>query len=100
MGTLGTVRTWRHDEGWGVLDSEETPTGCWAHFSVLRMSGYKTLEVGQDVAFEFEAAEQDGYEFRAVRVWLAGSDPGDESSAEGPSAAYRSELRITVDPAD
>ena len=29
------VREWHADLGWGVLDSPETPGGCWAHFSVI-----------------------------------------------------------------
>ena len=35
MSTVGTVRVWHRDEGWGVIDSPETPGGCWAHFSHL-----------------------------------------------------------------
>jgi CspA family cold shock protein len=30
-----TVREWHDDLGWGVLDSPETPSGCWTHFSVI-----------------------------------------------------------------
>ncbi|WP_405870694.1 cold-shock protein [Streptomyces sp. NBC_00005] len=66
--TRATVREWHEEKDWGVLDSGETPGGCWAHFSAVEMPGFRTLAVGQDVAVEWEAAEQDGYRYRAVRV--------------------------------
>jgi cold shock protein len=62
----GTVRFWHDELGWGVLDSDETPGGCWVHFSALRMPGYGTLSDGARVHFDWEAAEQDGYSFRAT----------------------------------
>ena len=36
MPTSGTVRVWHAEEGWGVIDSAETPGGCWTHFSAVR----------------------------------------------------------------
>ena len=64
----GLVRQWDDDEGWGVIDSSETPGGCWAHFSVVEVDGFRKLAAGEAVTFEFEAAEQDGFAFRATRV--------------------------------
>lgn len=66
--TRATVREWRDDEGWGVLESPETPGGCWAHFSAIEMTGFRSLNVGESVQLEWEQAEQDGYDFLAVRV--------------------------------
>jgi CspA family cold shock protein len=63
-----TVREWRPEEGWGVLDSAETPGGCWAHFSAVDMTGYRELHPGQNVRLHWEKVEQDGYRFRAVQV--------------------------------
>jgi hypothetical protein len=51
---------------------------------------------------QYEAARQDGYGYRAVRVRPAGSEPVD-SPADPPSAAYTSTLTLTSDhdePAD
>lgn len=75
----GTVRVWSEDEGWGVIDSEQTPGGCWAHFSTIvtpvletrpgvTVSAYKSLRAGDAVRFECEAPGQDGYDFRATAV--------------------------------
>ena len=97
MVTTGTVREWHPDDGWGLIDSDETPGGCWVHFSAIRGSGYKSLTEGRSVQLEHEAAEQDGFSFRAVAVWPDGSEPFEEEPEDGPSAAYRSTLRITWD---
>lgn len=70
--TRGTVRNWRHEEGWGVIDSPDTPGGCWAHFSHLAMTGYRALKTGQVVELEWEAAGQDGYSYRAGAGLAAG----------------------------
>ncbi|GHF68464.1 hypothetical protein GCM10018783_42300 [Streptomyces griseosporeus] len=65
-----TVREWRDEEGWGVLDSPETPGGCWAHYSDIQMEGFRTLSSGQQVDLQWEAPgfKQDGYDYRAVNV--------------------------------
>ncbi|MER5291114.1 cold shock domain-containing protein [Streptomyces pharetrae] len=65
-----TVREWHDEEGWGILDSPETPGGCWAHFSNLELDGFRTLSPGQqvDLAWEAPGFEQDGYAYRAVNV--------------------------------
>jgi CspA family cold shock protein len=74
-----TVREWHDDRGWGVLDSPETPGGCWTHYSVIdtpclgsvdgaEVSEYKVLSTGEKVEFEWERAGQDGFVYRAVVV--------------------------------
>lgn len=64
----GVVREWHDDEGWGVIDSPETPGGCWTHFTHIDAAGYRTLRAGQQVDLAWEQPGQDGYPFRAVRV--------------------------------
>ena len=67
--TRGTARLWQDEESWGVLDSDQTPGGCWAHFSALEMDGFHTLRRGQAVDFDWEAVpDQDGFKFLATRV--------------------------------
>lgn len=75
MATVGMVREWSADEGFGVIDSAETPGGCWAHFSAIVMDGYRSLETGQRVSFTFEPASQDGYSYRAITVWPENPQP-------------------------
>jgi len=62
------VRVWHAADGWGVIDCEETPGGCWAHFSHIDMDGYRALTAGQQVGLEWEDADQDGFKFRATQV--------------------------------
>jgi CspA family cold shock protein len=65
----GVVRDYDDREGIGVIDSLDTPGGCWFHFSMIEVSGWKTLSVSQLVRFTFESeVEQDGFVFRAVQV--------------------------------
>jgi CspA family cold shock protein len=95
--SVGLVRAFDPDEGWGVIDAPEVPGGCWVHFSAIAMDGYRTLAQGQRVSFRAEAASQDGYAFRAVKVWTEAVEPPDPPRVSGDSAAYRSWLTLTFD---
>lgn len=96
--SFGTVSQWFSDEGWGVIESLDTPGGCWAHFSVVFGKGneLRTLTVGAVVPFTWESDEQDGFSFRATSV---GSGQALTTTA-GPSAAYSSTLTISYDQVD
>ncbi len=65
---VGVVRVWHHEQGWGVVDASEAPGGCWVHSSAVEATGYRELRAGQQVLLEAEAAEQDGFHYRATRV--------------------------------
>lgn len=97
MKTTGTVRFWHDEEGWGVIDSPETPGGSWTHFSTVRMSGYKSLTVGQPVELLWEAPGQDGYPFRTVGTWPLGQQPIEPPAFSASDDAYASRLTITWD---
>ncbi|MCW2087214.1 hypothetical protein ACIBM3_15625 [Rhodococcus erythropolis] len=80
----GVVTTWNDDEGWGVIDSADTPGGCWTFYSALHPDevidaqpgdsfkiggGIHGLVVGEQVDFEWESViDQDGHKFRAIKV--------------------------------
>lgn len=98
MTTRGTVRTWYHDQGWGVIDTDQTPGGCWTHFGSVHVAGYRSPTAGQVVLVEWEVAEQDGYAYRAVRAWPDDEQPVAPGSSTGDSgSAYGSTLTITWD---
>ncbi|MFF8592543.1 cold shock domain-containing protein [Streptomyces sp. NPDC015220] len=67
---IATVREWHDEEGWGVLDSPETPGGCWAHYSEIRKRGFHSLAPGDlvDLQWEKPRSKQDGFTYRAVTV--------------------------------
>ena len=93
----GTVSEWYDADGWGVLSSEATPGGCWAHFSNVRGPA-GSLAPGSRVDFTYEVADQDGYAYRALVVVPEGVDPDDDRTIyQGPSDGYRSSLTITFD---
>jgi CspA family cold shock protein len=93
MTSRGRVREWHRDEGWGVIDSEHTPGGCWAHCSSVQVAGYRALEAGQVVSFRHENADQDGFTYRAVELWPAGQGPvAADHEISGPTEAYRGQL--------
>jgi CspA family cold shock protein len=93
------VRFWKAEDGWGVIDSSDTPGGCWAHFSHL--VGFGHTPAGQEVTFDFEAAAQDGYRFRATEVRPEGGVPDWPTVVvTGPSDAYRSTLTLEFDDPD
>ena len=73
------VREWHEDLGWGVLDSAETPGGCWTHYTAIETSrvrssqggeAYEYKALGDDdvVDLEWEAPGQDGFDYRATLV--------------------------------
>ncbi|MDF2897839.1 MAG: hypothetical protein K0Q46_4625, partial [Rhodococcus erythropolis] len=81
---IGVVTTWNGEEGWGVIDSADTPGGCWTFFGALHpdevlnaqpggsfniSGGIGGLVVGERVDFEWEPVlDEDGYKFRAIKV--------------------------------
>jgi CspA family cold shock protein len=71
--TLGVVQDWDEEKGWGVLDSDATPGGCWAGFELIEAQGYRALSPGERVSFTWlprppDLAQQLSYPFRAARV--------------------------------
>lgn len=80
MASIGVVRTYHLDEGWGVIDGPDAPGGCWVHFSAIAMDGIRQLAAGQRVSFLAEAAAQDGFAYRATKVWTTDTEPAHWSS--------------------
>lgn len=66
----GIVKANDDDEGWGVIASAELPPGhdAWVLFRAIEADGYRSLTVGASVDVDFEAAMQDGWQYRVTRV--------------------------------
>ncbi len=95
--TRATVREFDAEGGWGVLDSSQTPGGCWVHYSAIATGpGFRMLAAGAHVELDWEALPQDGYRFRARRVWPVGTDPIDPPTRTF-SGAYTTTLDISFD---
>lgn len=67
---LGTVKFFKSEKGWGAIASPDLPDGfdAWVHFSAIEVDGFRSLEEGDRVEFEYEAARQDSFRFRATSV--------------------------------
>lgn len=66
----GTVKSFQRESGWGVITSPDLPDGsdAWVHFSAIEAEGFRAFDTGDHVEFDYEAAEQDGFRFRATRA--------------------------------
>ena len=94
---MASVGEYRDGDGWGVIDGPDVPGGCWVHFSAIAKPGYKSLTAGQAVTFRFEQGWQDGYAYRAEKVWTGDAEPPDEVYPPPPPGVYWSELTLTFD---
>ena len=56
-----------------MIDSDETPGGCWAHYSTIVGEGSRTISVGATVVLDWEqVTDRDGYRYRATRLEQSG----------------------------
>jgi cold shock CspA family protein len=97
MASEGVVRAFDADQGWGVIDGPEVPGGCWVSFAAIAADGYRELSAGQRVSFRAEAASQDGFAFRAVKVWTGEAEPAGPARDQPSSGAYHSSLIVAYD---
>ena len=68
--TIGTVKYWREEKGYGVIASDATaPRDIWRHFMhIVDMPGFRSLEPGQRVDVEYVRMDQESFRFIATRV--------------------------------
>ena len=97
MQTTGVVRFWQADDGWGVIDSVQTPGGCWAHFSAVQVSGYRTLAAGEPVILEWESADQDGFLFRAIMAFPTSQGGSIDDRRIALTEAFSATLTLEAD---
>lgn len=95
MSSRGQIQSFDPEEGWGVIDSPDTPGGCWLHFSGWLAGGDTIPRAGSPVWFTFERGRQDGYDFRALGAWPPGTDPV-RRDEESDSSAYASSFTFTL----
>lgn len=48
----GTVKWFNPAKGYGFICADETKQDCFAHFSAIKMEGFRTLREGHRVSFE------------------------------------------------
>lgn len=50
----GTVKWFNNAKGFGFICSDDEDGDVFAHYSTIKMDGYRTLKAGQQVNFEVE----------------------------------------------
>ena len=66
--------------------------------SSVASDGYRELVPGQDVTLEWEAVDQDGFGYRARRVWPTGAAPIDDAAGTD-ARAFSSSVTLSIDQA-
>ena len=54
----GTVKWFNNAKGYGFILADEGGEDLFAHYSAIKMDGYKTLKAGQAVAFEITKGDK------------------------------------------
>jgi len=70
--SIGVVKFWRDDKGYGVIETPETaPWGIWCSFGSIERNagdGFRSLTVGERVDVKYHRANQTSYKY--VATWV------------------------------
>ena len=63
-------RFYNPEKDWGAISSPDLPDGldAWIHFGAIEADGYRSLDAGDQVDFDYEPARQDSFQYRATRA--------------------------------
>ena len=50
--TKGKVKYFNDLKGWGIIAAEDSQENVYVHYTAIKMQGFKTLKVGQEVFYE------------------------------------------------
>lgn len=64
----GTVKWFNNAKGYGFILPENSDEDIFAHFSAIKMDGYRTLKSGQAVEFELEDGEKGKHAINIVTI--------------------------------
>ena len=73
----GVVKFFKSEKGWGAISCDELPDGqdTFVHFSFIEATGFRSLDAGDVVDFDYERAKEASFNFRATRVRRLASGP-------------------------
>lgn len=72
MGTRGTVRSWDRQSRSGVIDSPQTPGGCWLPSTAIERKDAFELSVGDLIDFEWKQSAAEApkdMRYQATQAW-------------------------------
>ena len=64
----GTVKWFNNAKGYGFIIADETGEDLFAHYSAIKMEGYKTLKAGQRVNFLITAGTKGNHAIDIMQV--------------------------------
>ena len=62
----GKVKWFSSEKGYGFISSKDVENDIYIHFSDIQMKGYKTLEEGDEVIFDYDAEHQKATNLRKI----------------------------------
>ena len=65
---IGIVKWFNNSKGFGFISVEGVDTDIFAHYSVIEMDGYRSLNAGQKVRFEAIHGEKGSHATKIIPV--------------------------------
>lgn len=62
----GQVKWFKPEKGFGFISSEGVENDIFVHYSDIQMKGYKTLEKGDVVEFDYDAENEKALNVRKI----------------------------------
>ena len=72
---VGKVKWFNNAKGYGFINEDGKTEDLFAHYSAIKMDGYKTLKAGQAVKFDIIQGPQGLHAIEIHNVVVAASDP-------------------------
>jgi|GEM_PF-296408 len=77
--TTGKVKWFNNAKGFGFILSDDANEDLFAHYSSIKMDGYKTLKAGQTVSFDIVRGDKG---LHATNIQLVETEPSTEPSKQ------------------
>lgn len=72
---VGKVKWFNNAKGYGFINEDGKTEDLFAHYSAIKMDGYKTLKAGQAVKFDIIQGPKGLHAIEIHNVVVAASDP-------------------------
>ncbi len=63
----GIVKRFDNKRGYGFIKAEESEKDIFIHYSEIKMDGYKSLQEGDEVEFDFDAEKVKATNLKVVK---------------------------------
>ncbi len=81
----GTVKWFNNAKGYGFILPNDGGEDLFAHYSAIRMDGYKTLKAGQEVSFDVTKGDKG---LHATAITPLGNQTGKPDDATGDTSGH------------